>query len=92
MSWSCSIRFVMESGAPLGNHTVAIFFSGLMGGYVKDATDEDGWVQFEEENRDGPQSVEAIYFTFLLASITVDEDITIDDGDTLSYTIPDEEF
>ena len=97
MSWSCSIRLISESGRPVTNCKVLINFSGLIGTSHSETTDGDGWAYFENEyeDEDRSRSVDAIAAYIGLfggTEIELQTGGSIDDGESLSFTITDEDF
>jgi hypothetical protein len=84
MSWSCAIKIVDDDGDAVEGARVLIIGWGFTGGTISEYTDDDGWAEFELDpwNKD----------SFHAASISVDGDevcgeISIDDGETLSFTV-----
>jgi hypothetical protein len=84
-----------ESGDPLSNYKILVLFSGFIGSSATETTDGDGVAHFENEYADGPQSVDTIA-TYLGmfggTEVVLTSSISIDDGESLSFTIPDDEF
>lgn len=84
MSWNASIRIMSSSGSPKSGAKVTIFFSGIIGTHTTEYTDSDGWAHFDIPPIDDYRlSVDNIYVN----GEEVDNDLGIDRGDTLSYTI-----
>jgi hypothetical protein len=97
MGWNCSIRLISESGRPVTNCKVLINFSGLIGTSHSETTDGDGWANFENEyeDEDRSRSVDAIAAYIGLfggTEIELQTGGSIDDGESLSFTITDEDF
>ncbi|ESX22248.1 hypothetical protein X766_03995 [Mesorhizobium sp. LSJC255A00] len=95
MSWQCSIRLTSERGSPLGNYQILILFSGLIGSSHTEYTDGDGWAYFENEYEDGSRSVDSIStYTGVVNSheVTLARDTSIEDGETMAFTVSDDEF
>ena len=84
MSWSASIRIVDDDGDGVEGARVSIHFFGLVGGHLIEYTDEDGWAFFEIDSASSSsKNVETIYVN----GEEVDSGLTIDDEETLSYSI-----
>lgn len=84
MSWSTRIRVVDDDGDGIEGASVSMHFFGLVGGYLAEYTDEDGWAFFEIEST---HSSEMIIETIYVNGNEVDSDLTIRDGESLSYSI-----
>jgi len=54
----------------------------LLGGYLSEYTDSDGWVEFEI---DGSDQYEVIWENIYIDGEEVSGSITINDGETLSF-------
>jgi hypothetical protein len=95
VSWSCSIYLTSESGKPLANYKVLILFSGFIGSSDTSTTDEDGCAYFENEYAEGSRSVDSICTYLGLfggTEVSLASGTSIDDGESMSFTIPDDEF
>jgi len=82
MSWSASVRVVDDDGQPRHGRAVSISFGGLWG-YETVYTDDDGWAEFNYESIDAA-SLPVSYLS--IDGDTVATDISLADGDTLSFT------
>ncbi len=84
MGWNASIRVMSDDGDPKSSVEVKIFFSGLIGTVTTEYTDSDGWANFDiPEVDDYTMHVDKIY----IDGSNVDESISLDTGDTRSYTV-----
>lgn len=83
MSWSCSVRVVDDDGDGREGVKVTLMGSGLLGGHLTEYTDSDGWAEFEMDSDRDEWIVENIY----VDGDEVCGSMSIDDGDTMSFTI-----
>jgi hypothetical protein len=81
MSWSCSIRAINDDDNGRSGVKVTLMGS-LLGGYLSEYTDSDGWVEFEI---DGSDQYEVIWENIYIDGEEVSGSITINDGETLSF-------
>ena len=82
MGWNCSIRVLDENGRPASGATVTLHFHGLMGGFLKEYTDSDGWAEFNlPDSANDVQSISTVY----VGSREVASSIGITNGETLSF-------
>lgn len=84
MGWSTNIRVMNSNDEPARSVRVSIHFSGIIGTHDNDYTDSDGWVTFNYDSIEkDTMSVDKIY----VDGDEVDGNLTINSGETLSYTI-----
>lgn len=95
MAWQCSIRVVDSRGRPISNVKVNVNFS-LWVGSDSGHTDRDGWVTFSYARIDRHElqvnHLWADIGIILPKIVALAEDIRIENGETMSFTLTDEDF
>ncbi len=87
-----SVRFMKENGDPIANKNVKLYESGLLGMTRHSFTDDDGWAEFEIYS-DSPADIgQAAVETSLLGDAMFDCELHLEDGDTASVTVSDEDL
>lgn len=88
MAVTFSIRFVDEDGNGIFNGNVQIYDTGFFGQTYHGYTDGDGWAEFEISNVSSISIGEVSISRGINHLGTVKCDLTFEDGDTASITIP----
>jgi len=81
MSWNCSIRVVNSNDRGRSGVKVTLMGS-LLGGYLTEYTDSDGWAEFEISSSD---QYEVIWENIYIEGQEVSGSVSIRDGETLSF-------
>ena len=97
MPWECAIRLLNEDDEPLIDYKVTIFFSGLIGSYLTERTDGDGWANFENPYLDNKEPIIDYVYVQIQTFPTIKTKIlveggTISSGETMSFTISDDDW
>ena len=93
-TWEFRIRAVSENGRPATNWDVKVDF-GFSHDRASGVTDDEGWADLAievGEHRESPLVAQNIWHSgpFPMGAILLGEDIPIEDGDELSFTVSDE--
>jgi hypothetical protein len=83
MSWNCSIRVVDDNDRGRSGVKVTLMGS-LLGGYLTEYTNGDGWAEFEIS---GSDQYEIIWENIYVDSRDVSGSVAIRNGATLSFNI-----
>lgn len=86
-----------EYARPLANYKISISFSGFIGTHHLEHTEGDGWAYFknEYEHEEAPRSIDGIRAHLGLvggSELQLMSDGSIDNGESLSFTVSDEDF
>lgn len=84
MSWSCSVRVVDDDDEGVSGAKVTLMGS-LLGGYLTEYTDDDGWAEFEIDamSDDSDWILDNIYIN----GEEVSGSVAVSDGETMSFNI-----
>jgi hypothetical protein len=83
---SFSIRIVNDDGEGVSGIRVYVQYTD---GSATEETDDDGWAQFTAVGLHEAINCNTILREIRCKGTTLAEDVTVDDGETLSYTKPD---
>jgi len=93
-TWEFRIRAVSENGDPAASWDVTVDF-GFSYGTASGETDHEGWADLAIEvgdNREFPLIAQHIWLSgpLPMGATLLGEDVPIEDGDELSFTVSDE--
>lgn len=95
MAWECSIRLIDSRGRPIRGYKVSVNFSFWVGS-DSGHTDNDGWVTFSYDNIEKEElQVDAIWVRlslFPLRTKALVEDVRVENGETMSFTLTDDDW
>jgi hypothetical protein len=93
MDWKCSIRLVGSGGGPLRDFKVNVVTSGWLGEHLSNRTNSDGWAHFSMRSSSERVLTKYIYVDLSMHKTKkLQDECFIDSGETLSFTVTDDDF